>query len=148
MNYLYKQILFEICATKGKMIFFLSSSYFINYFVINITYSGIIEYIEYNRLTISHWGIYSTFMGSKAIPTVAFGILVSIILLVINFNFTKVGFYTWFNKNGKRFPIYYVCPKCLGLLKLKNNNIQLCEKCVVELENIKGFIDRHPEYAD
>lgn len=41
--------------------------------------------------------------------------------------------------------IFLICPKCEETFDKKDVPDQLCPNCKVDLENIEGFYERHPE---
>ena len=43
---------------------------------------------------------------------------------------------------------YLICPKCKDSFSQKDVSNSLCPNCTVELEDLEGFYDRHPELKE
>jgi len=48
----------------------------------------------------------------------------------------------------KRRPTSLICPKCLTVRTWAEMETSKCNNCGVELEDLRGFYDRHPELKD
>ena len=49
-------------------------------------------------------------------------------------------------KNRRKYEKeYYICPECEKIYEPKDFLIPICPECEVELEELEGFYNRHPE---
>jgi ABC-type uncharacterized transport system permease subunit len=72
-------------------------------------------------------------------------ILVGIAIIAFGLGLLYVASRKSFTYNGEK---YIVCPKCNESFSQRDVPNSLCPQCDVELEDLDGFYDRHPELRE
>lgn len=108
----------------------------------------------FNKIAFLIFGVFLTWLGSEVIRKggfVLYGHYVSFADSKVISGSALIAFgilFIWFALKRKAQDFkgkFLVCPKCKDSFNQKDVPNSRCPNCAVELEDLEGFYDRHPE---
>jgi len=111
----------------------------------------------FNKIAFLIFGVFLTWLGFEVIRKggfVIYGHYVSFADYRVISGSVVIAFgilFIWFALTRKAQDFkgkFLVCPKCKDSFKQKDVSDSRCPDCAVELEDLEGFYDRHPEMRE